>query len=469
MVDHVIPPGPAPRSAARTDLAVLLKLAWPVVFARVGIMTMGFTDAAVVGHQSARQLGFHSIGWAPTSVVLTTAVGLLLGVQVMTARHVGEGRSAAAGGVLRRGLVYGLGLGVLSVIVLAIAGPAFLHLSVMGLSPDLADGATGALLVFAWSLPGYFVATVCMYFLEALKRPIPGMLVMWAANILNLLLDLWLVPGHSGIPVAGAVAAGWSTLVARLFMAVALLAFIALMPQAKALGVFGKPIDGPKAASEQRQIGYGSGASMFIEIGAFAAMTLIAGQLGGLQAAAWATILNVAAMIFMLPLGLSSATAVLVGRAFGARDAAGVARAGFLGFAVTAVALAIICVGVGFGTLPIARVYTLDPTLLSMIVPALVLSCIFYIPDGLQVVGAQALRARGDVWLPTFFHLASYAVIMVPFAWVLAHRTSLGLDGIVWSVIIASFISGALQVSRFLWLSRRPLPIDPAREETPAG
>ncbi|HWE46852.1 MAG TPA: MATE family efflux transporter [Caulobacteraceae bacterium] len=453
---------PPARATVRYDLVELLKLAWPVVLARVGIMTMGFTDAAVVGHHSARQLGFHSIGWAPTSVVLTTAVGLLLGVQVMTARHVGEGRPHAAGGVLRRGLVYGLGLGILSVIVVVIAGPPFLHLSMMGLSPDLADGASSAMLVFAWSLPGYFVATVAMYFLEALKKPIPGMVVMWLANGLNLALDLWLVPGHSGLPVMGAVAAAWATLFSRLFMAVVLLSYILLMPQARALGVFGKPIDGPVAAAEQRRVGYGSGASMFLEIGAFAAMTLIAGQLGGLQAAAWATILNVAAMVFMVPLGLSSATAVLVGRAFGARDHDGVSRAGFLGFGVTTALLALICAAIGLFAGAVARIYTLDATLLAMIAPALVLSCLFYVPDGLQVVGAQALRARGDVWLPTVFHLASYAVIMVPLAWVLAHRTPLGLDGIVWSVILASFVSGALQVGRFAWLALRPLTANPA-------
>jgi MATE family multidrug resistance protein len=129
---------------------------------------------------------------------------------------------------------------------------------------------------------------------------------------------------------------------------------------------------------------------------------------------------------------------------------------------VTTVLLAIICVIVGFGANAVARIYTLDPTLLGMIAPALVLSCAFYIPDGLQVVGAQALRARGDVWLPTFFHLASYAVIMVPLAYVLAHDTSLGLQGIVWSVILASFISGALQVGRFAWLAKRPLTPNPA-------
>jgi MATE family multidrug resistance protein len=443
----------SPRASTRSGLAELLKLAWPVVLARVGIMTMGFTDAAVVGHQSATQLGYHSIGWAPTSIMLTTVLGLLMGVQVMTARHVGEGRMEAAGGVLRRGLVYALILGAASIAILVVLGAPLMRS--VGLPSDLTDGATRAMMVFV-------LATVCIYFLEALKKPIPGMIAMWAANVLNLALDLWLVPGHSGFPVVGAVAAGWATFFSRLFLAVSLLAFIALMPQAKALGIFKRPIDGPNAAREQLRVGYGSGASQFIEIGAFATMTFIAGQLGGLQAAAWATILNVAAMIFMAPLGLSSATAVLVGRAFGARDHDGVTRAGFLGFGVTTVLLAVICVIVGFGANAVARVYTLDPTLLGMIAPALVLSCAFYIPDGLQVVGAQALRARGDVWLPAFFHLASYAVIMVPLAYVLAHDTSLGLQGIVWSVILASFVSGALQVGRFVWLARRPLTANPA-------
>ena len=76
----------------RADLVELLRLAGPVVMARLGIMVMGLTDAIIVGRYSAEELGFHALGWAPTSVIVTTAVGLLLGVQVMTARLVGEGR-----------------------------------------------------------------------------------------------------------------------------------------------------------------------------------------------------------------------------------------------------------------------------------------------------------------------------------------------------------------------------------------
>ena len=77
-------------------LGELLRLAWPTVLARLGIMAMGLTDAIVVGHYSSTELGFHALGWAPTATVLTAAVGLLTGVQVMTARAIGEGRADCA-------------------------------------------------------------------------------------------------------------------------------------------------------------------------------------------------------------------------------------------------------------------------------------------------------------------------------------------------------------------------------------
>src|SRR5438045_5111637 len=114
-------------SPVRTELAQLLKLSWPVVLSRLGIMAMGLSDAIVVGRYSATQLGFHALAWAPTSVVVTMAIGLLTGIQVMTARAIGEGRRNETGAVLRRGLAYSLWIGAVSAVILAIAGPLFLR------------------------------------------------------------------------------------------------------------------------------------------------------------------------------------------------------------------------------------------------------------------------------------------------------------------------------------------------------
>ena len=430
----------------RKETAELWKLSWPVVLSRLGIMVMGLSDAIVVGRFSATQLGYHALAWAPTSVVVTMCVGLLTGVQVMTARRIGQGRRELTGVVLRRGLSYGFWIGMVSMAVTLAAGPTFLH--VIGLEKDLADGAAKAMLIFALSLPGYAFSVAASFWLEGLGKPKPGAVMMWLANGVNLALLLVLVPGAFGLPALGAVGGAWATTGARTFLALAMLAYIWRMPEARALGVFNKPERDKPSEVEQRRIGYGAGASNFFEVAAFASMNIFAGWMGGL---------HVAALVFMVPLGLSTGTAVMVGRAYGARDARGVTRAGLIGFGMTAAFGLVISLVIWPTAGLISQAYTSDKMVLAMASAALVLSCLFFLVDALQVVIAQALRARGDVWLPTFTHLTSYVLVMMPLAWFLAIHLKIGLNGIVWAVIAASFLSAGLLSARFWMLARRGL------------
>ncbi len=448
------------RDAARLrsragGLPELLKLAGPVMLGRLGIMAMGLTDTIVVGRYSSTQLGYHALGWAPTAVVLTTAVGLLNGVQVMTSRALGEGRPDKTGAVFRRGVVYSLWIGAACAVVLFLLGPALLQ--ALGLGADLARGAGQVTRVFALSLPMYLVATAATGFLEGLSRPLPGMLAMWGANVVNLLMNLVLVPGGFGLAPMGALGGAWATFGARLVLMVAVIAYILTMPQARALGVLSRPADDRHGEAELRRIGHGAGVSLFMESCAFAGMNVVAGWLGGLAVAGWAVVLNVISVIFMAPLGLAIATSVLVARAYGARDHQAVVRAGQLGFGVC-IATATLTVLVVWPAAPwIARLYSTDPALIRLTTGALVLSCLFLVADALQVVAAMALRARGEVWVPTFIQFASYALVMLPLGWALALPAGLGFNGIIWAVFVASMLSASLLLGRFWMLARQRL------------
>ncbi|HTX48505.1 MAG TPA: hypothetical protein VME40_03840 [Caulobacteraceae bacterium] len=68
---------------------------------------------------------------------------------------------------------------------------------------------------------------------------------------------------------------------------------------------------------------------------------------------------------------------------------------------------------------------------------------------------AQALRARGDVLVPTLTHVTSYMLVMLPLAYVLAIPAGWGLAGIVRAVVIASYSSAGLLLGRFWLLARR--------------
>jgi MATE family multidrug resistance protein len=144
-----------------------------------------------------------------------------------------------------------------------------------------------------------------------------------------------------------------------------------------------------------------------------------------------------------------------VGNAYGARDPQGVRRAGAVAFAVTA----LFAMTVSLVLWPVAGVvshaYTDDARALALTVPALILSCFFLIPDALQVVVAHALRARGDVVMPSVTHMISYLAVMMPLSWWLAIPMGLGLNGIILGIIAASFLSAGLLLWRWWVLARR--------------
>ena len=446
-----------PATPILDDLKALAKLATPVVISRLGVMAMGLTDALVVGRYSAVELGYQALGWAPTSVVLVVGMSLLSGIPVMTSRAIGEGRPDLAGAVLRRGLAYALLIGAIGTAILILGGPIFLRAS--GLQPSLAAGAGRVLVVLALSMIPVMLSNALSMWLEAIHRPMPAMAMMWLANAANLAIDLALVPGHPGVPALGAVGAATATSGSRIVLTLALALYIARMPDSRALGVFDKPAPDRAAEAEQRRVGFGAGISGFFEVAAFSGMNIFAGWVGPLAVAAYSVALNVVSIVFMIPLGLSTAAWVMVGNAYGARKPAALNRAAMLGIGVAA----------GFGTLvslgiwPTARLitagYTHDPVAGPMAAAALVLSCLFLIPDAIQVVTAQCLRARGDVWMPSVTHFVSYAVIMIPVAYVLAIRLHGGINGIIWAAIIATLVSAGLLLGRFWMLRSRDLPV----------
>lgn len=451
LVNDAAPPPASRTGAPDGTLSELLRLAGPVMVSRFGIMAMGLTDAIVVGRYSAKELGFHALGWSLTSIILVGGIGLLLGTQVLTARHRGAGRPEATGAVLRRGIGHALIIGLVSTSLLLLLGPPALHLA---LDADLARGAAAAMTIFALSLTPYLVADALIFWFEAHERPERPAIALWLANAVNLALALWLVPGHSPFGISGAVAAGWATLGARTFLMLALLVMLLLWKPAHAYGAFRRHPRNRGEAREQLRLGYAAGASYLMEGGGFSLLNFIAGQISALTVAAWAVVGNVAAIVFMAPLGLATATAVLVSRSVGARHWPGVTRAFNLGMGSALALLAVVSVALFIEAGPVARLYTGDPGVLEILPAALALGSLFYMADGVQVVASNALRARGDIWWPTIMHAFSYIVLMLPLAWWLAVNLGLGLNGILWAVIAASFVSAIALWARFRWLNR---------------
>jgi MATE family multidrug resistance protein len=435
-------------------LSELLRLAAPVVVARTGILTMATADIVMLGHYAAEDVAFYGIGITPFIVLLLIGIGLLTGTLVMTSHARGAGRPEDCGPVWRRSLPYAVLIGLVGTVLSQFAEPFFL---VIGQSPAIAAGGGVVTAIAGMALIPTLIHSNSSYFMEGLARPVPGMVVIIGGNLLNILLNWLLIFGHWGLPPMGAAGAVLATSIVRACMAGSLAGYIWWLPGREDFGIR-RPLAAGwwRGGAEQWRLGYAAGVSQGVESAAFNSLTMMAGLLGPLALASYATSLNATALIFMLALGFGAATAVRVGAARGAGDHDRMLTAGWVGLGTTATIMAAIGITLWLLRGEVAALYTNEPGL-RLVLPALfaIVAC-FLIPDGGQVVMTFALRGAGDAWAPTAIHLLSFFAVMIPAAWVLAFPMGLGVTGLILSIALGAGVSLAALSLRFWLVTRRP-------------
>jgi MATE family multidrug resistance protein len=430
----------------------LLRLAVPVIVSRSGQLVMALVNTILVGQYAAEHLAYLSIAHAITMPLFVGSTGFVLGTLVETARFHGAGRSAECGATWRRGLVYALLVGVVCLSI-ALMGEAILAFS--GLSDQLVNEGGKVVRILALGLPFMVIYITSAYFLEGLKRPNAPMVMMLIANAINLVLNWSFIYGHFGLPAMGAEGSAWATTIVRALLAGMIVLYIWNLRDRESLCIRRRAHGGWTSWAQQRRTGYSAGLSQLVESSAFALLTLIAGRIGIMAAAAYSIAFQILGLVFMIALGIGSATAVLVGHARGRKDAAGMARAGWLGLSVDVILVFCIGASVSQAAPWIAPAFAADPALLAVATSLVAYMGFVVVPDTCQAVTALALRARGDNWIPVLTHMISYYAVLAPFAWYLALHTDRGVAGILDAILIASVVSATFLVGRFYLLSRR--------------
>lgn len=437
----------------RRHVSRTLALALPIVMTRIGIIGLSTVDVLVLGRAGERHLADYVLGETVYGGLVAVMAGLVLGVPVLTARLVGEGREAATGAVWRHALLYGFLVG--SAFTLLLLASPWLF-SAGGYEAEAARRAGRVAAVIGFTMPFVAVYFVSASYLEAVQRPGPGFAAIALANLGNLGLNLLLVFGAGPVPAMGAVGCALATVINTALLAAGLSFYVRYrLPGREKFGI-GRPEPASAlTAREQRRIGYSAGASYALEAGAFTALTLFVGYLGITALAAHGILFQFLAFTFMIAYGIAGATQVRVGNAWGRGDPLGMAMAGWSGLALAvAFTLPVCLVYLAFADVAIG-LFTADAVVRSAAAPVLIWMILALLTDGGQTVMNSACRGRGDTWVPTLLHLASYWGVMVPGALVLVFPLGQGLAGIYQAILIASVFSFAALAMRFEMLRRR--------------
>ncbi len=417
-----------PRTGWAAEVGPTVRLAWPVVVAELGWMAMGLVDILMVGHLGAEAIGAVGLGNALFMGVTIGGIGLLFGLDTVVSQAFGAGRIDRCHRALVQGVYVALALSPPLMVAVRMGGG---RLGGWGVDPGVARTAAPYLAAVSWSVPALLLHTACRRYLQALGATRPVMASLFAANAVNLAANWVLVYGHLGVRALGVEGSGWATTLARCGMALMLAGAVPRHDRGGATGLTRTPL-GPDWALLRSLLALGGPAAgqLILEVGVFAAATVLAGRLGAVALAAHEVALNVCGLMFMVPLGISAAGAVRVGQAMGRGDPGGPARAGWaalgLGMAFTTGSALVLTL------LPraILGAFTGESAVIAIGVPLLGLAAMFQLFDGLQVVATGVLRGAGDTRTPMVVGLAAHWAIGLPIAVFLAFPAGRGLFGL---------------------------------------
>lgn len=442
---------PHPMSLTRHFLQTL-RLAGPVMLSRVGMLLMAFTDTAMVGHTSMVEMAALSISFSPQMLFLVIGIGLLVGTVVLTAQAEGMGRRRDSGRVWRTGLLIALGLG-------AVIGGLFSQGDVVMqyLDQEAAVAARGAkaLEAFAPGMAPMLMVIATTLFLEGLGRPIPGMLVSLGGVALNAGLDWLLIFGHWGMEPGGAVGANVATTLTRWVMLLALLFYVAVMPDRHRYGIGRWRWPGRQDFWRTLRLGLPLALAIGLESICFFMATVMAGWLAPGTLAAFQIMITLITNIFMLAIGTSTAAAVRVGNAIGRGDAQNMARAGWIAVAMIIGIDCMVALALAGGGVGLIRLMTDVEPVQAMLLPLLPLLGLFILVDGAQGTLAGAVRGAADVLASAVIAFISFGLVGIGTLHLLTLTLGWGLPGLLWGLLAAVTCAAILYTLRFHTLSRR--------------
>ncbi len=428
-------------------LGRLLTLAGPIVVSRAGVLTMAVADFIMVGRYSVEELAFLALGLSLFIPIMVSGIGGLLGLNVLVSQKFGRGDHAGCLDEFRRAQPFAILLGVLGMGLL-LAAPLWLTLA--GQSEKLVAGAGSVAQILAPAVLFQLVYISSAFFVEAAQNPRPAMVVMVLANILNVSLNWLLIGGELGAPEMGADGAALSTTLVRLFFVIGMWAYLwrtdFLGARSALAGLFsgGWGPGGWSAGAPLRSLGYAAAISMASETFGYAALNQAAGRLGAEELAAFAVAYNIEAVIFMVGLGVATATGVLVGAEIGRGDRAEAGRAAATGAAAVAVVMATLAALAALFGASLVGLYTTSAEVVALGAALLAVMGVWIVCDGVQLTLAHAVRATGRAWSVALRHAVVFLVVMAPLGVFLAHGLGYGAFGLVAASSAACFTSAVL-------------------------
>jgi MATE family multidrug resistance protein len=417
------------------------------VIGQLGHMMLGVVDSLMVGRLGAVPLAASSLVNGLILLIIVLGIGMSVALTPLVAIAKGSDNHSECGIILRQGLLVNLVFSFLLVIPIYFFSDIVYYLN----QPvEVAEQAESYLKILNFSIIPLMLFQTYKQFSEGLSFTKPPMVILIISNIINAFGNWILIFGNLGFPQLELDGAGYSTLITRIFIVVALFIYIR---NAKSFREYDPSLKfrsiNWRVIKKIINLGVPGGFQMFFEVGGFVFAAVMVGWIGANELAAHQIAINLASITFMVGLGISIAATIRVGNYLGKRDLVGIKKAGYSALAIIALIMS------GFGVLffvlrdYLPTLYINDVEVIKTAASLIVIASFFQVVDGLQVVGVGILRGLTDLKATMVIAFFAFWIIGLPVAYILGFTFEYGVQGIWTSLVVGLAIAALVFILRF--------------------
>ncbi|MDX9846570.1 MAG: MATE family efflux transporter [Tenuifilaceae bacterium] len=424
----------------------LILLSIPMVLEMLMESIFTICDIYFVSKLGAEAVSIVGLTESMLTMVYAFGIGFAISATAIVSRRIGEKDPRGASAAAAQAMIVVL----LSVVIISLVGFAFSKdlLRLMGADAEIVDKYYG---YTQWMLAGN--GTIMLLFVlngifRGAGNAAIAMRVLWAANIINIVLDPMLIFGYGPFPALGVEGAAIATNIGRgsavlyqlyiLFFGKSAIRIklSALLPDFTQIAAFLK-------------LSYSGILQLVIAQLSWIGLVRIISTFGSLSIAGYTV--GVRIMIFsLLPAaGISNAAATLVGQNLGAGNPQKAEKSAWVSGLVNAAFMGVIGLMLVLWAEPIVSFLTGDPEVVVKGAECLRIMSIGFVAYGFGMVMVHSLNGSGDTLSPMVINLICFWAIEIPLAYYLAIVLGYQEKGVYYSIVVAESLMTLLALLVF--------------------
>jgi putative MATE family efflux protein len=421
---------------------LLLRLSLPSIAATVTLSLYNIVDTfwvAKLGHEAIAAL---TIVFPYQIFAIAVGVGTGIGVTSLVSRRFGENNPEATNHVAGQTFFLSAFWGLLFMVIAVFFSKA--TLTAFGATPDIMEYGTQYLVITAYGTPQIIFAMVASNLIRGSGDAVKPMVIMITASVANIILDPLMILGLGPFPEMGVRGAALATVIAQSVGASLALCFLLARRTAYRLKFSHlKP-----AISIVKDIYRVGASSMILEVAEglmFILFNIVVSSFGSVAIAALGIAMRVSDLAFMPIIGVAQGLLPIVGFNFGAGYLKRLWRAVKLASLGNLLMLSVFTVLIEIFTPQIVGIFSNDPELLAMTIPAMRIMLAAMILWGPGVMFITTFQGLSQGTMALILSLVRQFVFFIPLLYLF--RYLLGLNGVWLSMPVSDALSFVITFS----------------------